>query len=58
LAIDSPYRNPEQEAEQSNAGIPVIPNRDCSKQAVEGKGISGEVVETIIASRSLGVNFA
>jgi hypothetical protein len=52
LAIDNPYRNPEQEAEQSNAGIPETPKRAWSKQAVEGNTISGEVVETIIASKS------
>ena len=49
-AIDSPYKNPEQEADTSNAPTGLHPNPRWTKQAVEGNAISGEVVERMMAS--------
>jgi len=49
-AIDSPYKNPEQEADTSNAPTCLHPNPRWTEQAVEGNTISGEVVERMMAS--------
>jgi hypothetical protein len=50
--MDSPYRNPEQEADTSNVPTPLHPSPRWTKQAVEGKTISGDVVERMMASMS------
>jgi hypothetical protein len=34
----------------SNAGMPASPMRRCTRQAVEGSGVSGETVATMSAS--------
>jgi len=52
--IDSPYMNPEQAAETSNAAAFFAPSISCSRQPVEGSGISGVTVATMIMSRSIG----
>ena len=49
-AIENPYKNPEQEAETSKAPTGLQPNPRCTKQAVEGNTMSGDVVESTIAS--------
>jgi hypothetical protein len=55
-AVDNPYKNPEQEADRSNAMTVLAPNSRCTWHAVEGKTLSGDVVETRIASTEEEVN--
>src|SRR2546425_1943979 len=49
-----PKRNPEHAAARSKAQQAVAPRSRWMKAAVEGSGMSGEIVEQIIRSRSLG----
>src|SRR5215467_39929 len=51
-AMDRPYRNPEHDAATSKAGTLGQPNFHWRWQAVEGKGMSGEVVDNTMASTS------
>jgi hypothetical protein len=53
-AIERPYKKPEQDAAISNEGIACKRSARWIWQAVEGKGISGDVVETIMASTAPG----
>jgi hypothetical protein len=57
-AMESPYKNPEQEADTSNAPTCLQPNPRWTKQAVEGNAMSGEVVERMMASIEEGAQSA
>ena len=51
-AIPSAYTKPEQAALTSNAAQPLAPMRCCTRQAVDGKMMSGVVVPSTIRSSS------
>jgi hypothetical protein len=51
--MESAYKNPEQDAATSNAGTLPQANFLWTMQAVDGKAMSGEVVETRMASTAL-----
>src|SRR5262245_16634095 len=48
------YTNPQHAAERSNPQVCLIPSFSCSRQAVDGKNISGVTVATINNSISFG----
>ena len=50
-----PKRKPEQAAAKSNAQQPCAPSSRWISEAVEGKGMSGEIVEQMIRSRSVAL---
>jgi len=58
VAMLSAYMKPEQAAERSNAPALLAPMQSCTRQAVAGKDVFGEEVETMIRSISLGLILA
>jgi hypothetical protein len=56
--ISSAKRKPEQAASMSNAAAWLAPILRCTTQAVEGKGMSGVIVATMIKSICSGVTRA